>query len=165
MDNHTGPVRHPPDGPFPFSPELSLNAASPQLCLQQRFFTAPCRGRRLCRPFCPVSPDYLFCRNAATVAPRASFFCCARKSRQKDALGDAIYCALTRAILFDALFGRRIAIFPKLSLPTNVLHAVTGRLHQFRFCSFPEYSANLVHALPLQTFAMERKNCAPSANA
>ena len=26
-------------------------------------------------------------------------------------------------------------------VPTNVLHAVIGRLHQFRFCSFPEYSA------------------------
>ena len=37
------------------------------------------------------------CGNAATVAPRAYFFCLARKSRQKDALGDAIYCALTRA--------------------------------------------------------------------
>ena len=31
-------------------------------------------------------------------------------------------------------------------VPTNVLHAVIGRLHQFRFCSFPEYSANLIHA-------------------
>ncbi len=26
-------------------------------------------------------------------------------------------------------------------VPTNVLHAFAGRLHQFRFCSFPEYSA------------------------
>ena len=26
-------------------------------------------------------------------------------------------------------------------VPTNVLHAVAGRLHQFLFCSFPEYSA------------------------
>ena len=48
----------------------------------------------------------------ATVAPRAYFFCCARKSRQKDALGDAPYCALTRAILFDALFGRKIVRLP-----------------------------------------------------
>ena len=31
-------------------------------------------------------------------------------------------------------------------VPTNVLHAVTGRLHQFRFCSFPEYSAGRAHA-------------------
>ena len=32
-------------------------------------------------------------------------------------------------------------------VPANVLHAFTGRLHQLRFCSFPEYSANLVRAL------------------
>ena len=54
----------------------------------------------------------VFNSDAVTVAPRACFFCCARKSRQKEALGDAPYCALTRAILFDALFGRRIATVP-----------------------------------------------------
>ena len=32
------------------------------------------------------SPDCLFCGNAATVPPAAYFFCCARKSRQKEAL-------------------------------------------------------------------------------
>ena len=47
----------------------------------------------------PVSPDCLFCGNTATVSPTACFFCCARKSRQKDALGDAPYCALTRDFL------------------------------------------------------------------
>ena len=39
----------------------------------------------------------VFNSDAVTVAPRACFFCCARKSRQKEALGDAPYCALTRA--------------------------------------------------------------------
>ena len=63
------------------------------------------------------------------------------------------YIARCRArFSFDALFGRRIAIFPKLSLPTNVLHAVTGRLHQFRFCSFPEYSTGRCRHRPLQTY-------------
>ena len=61
--------------------------------------------------------NFLFCGNAATVASQTYFFCCARKSRQKDALGDAIYCALTRAILWplrglNALFGRKAATFP-----------------------------------------------------
>ena len=46
------------------------------------------------------------------MSPTAYFFCCARKSRQKDALGDAPYCALTRANLFNALFGRKTVIFP-----------------------------------------------------
>ena len=69
------------------------------------------------RPFCPVSPDCLFCSDTATVASQTYFFCCARKSRQKDALGDALYCALTRANFWplrglNALFGRRIVIFP-----------------------------------------------------
>ena len=27
-------------------------------------------------------------------------------------------------------------------VPTNVLHAFAGRLNRFRFCSFPEYSAD-----------------------
>ena len=31
-------------------------------------------------------------------------------------------------------------------VPTNVLHALAGSLHQFRFCSLGEYSANLIHA-------------------
>ena len=50
-------------------------------------------------------------------------FCLARKSRQKDALDE---------LLFSRL----------LSVPKNVLHADAGRLHLFRFCSFPEYSAD-----------------------
>ena len=54
----------------------------------------------------------LFCGNAATVASQTYFFCLARKSRQKDALGDALYCALTRAIFIYALFGRRIVTVP-----------------------------------------------------
>ena len=81
------------------------------------FCTAVCRGGRLCLPACPVSPDFLFCSDTATVAPRACFFCCARKSRQKESLGDAPYCALPRAIFLplrglNALFWRRIATIP-----------------------------------------------------
>ena len=79
--------------------------------LRQRFCTALCRGRRLCRPFCPVSPDCLFCSDTATVASQTYFFCCARKSRQKDALGDALYCALPRAI-FSRPGGRRFFTLP-----------------------------------------------------
>ena len=58
------------------------------------------------------SPDFLFCGDTATVASQTYFFCLARKSRQKDALGTR-YIARSRArISFNALFGRRIAIFP-----------------------------------------------------
>ena len=52
----------------------------------------------------------VFNSNTVTVAPRAYFFCCARKSRQNDALGDAPYCALPRAILFDALTGAELLL-------------------------------------------------------
>ena len=44
------------------------------------------RGRCPHRPACPDSPDCLFCSDIATVAPRAHFFCLARKSGQKEAL-------------------------------------------------------------------------------
>ena len=70
-----------------------------------------------CRPTCPVSPDCRFGSYTATVPSATYFFCLARKSGQKEALGDAIYCALTRAIFWplrglNALFGRRIATVP-----------------------------------------------------
>ena len=58
-----------------------------------------------------------FCSYTTTVPPAAYFFCLARKSRQKEALGDALYCALTRAIFWplrglNALFGRKADTFP-----------------------------------------------------
>ena len=94
--------------------------------------------------------------NAATVSPTAYFFCCARKSRQKDALGDALYCALTRAIFWplrglNALFGRRIAIIPiaygsdecttrscgqTVSISVLLISGILGRL---RFCTIGAY--------------------------
>ena len=61
-------------------------AAAPQMCLRRRFCIVPCRGGRPCPPACPDSPDCLFCSDIATVAPRAHFFCLARKSGQKEAL-------------------------------------------------------------------------------
>ena len=74
------------------------------------------------------------------------------KNGEKRGAGDALYCALTRAIFWplrglNALFGRRIATIPMAFGSVNVPHAFAGRLHQFRSCSFPEYSANLIHAL------------------
>ncbi len=42
----------------------------------------------------------------------------------------------------NALFGRRIATIPMAFGSVNVPHAFAGRLHQFWFCSFPEYSAD-----------------------
>ena len=42
---------------------------------------------------------------------------------------------------FDALTGARRIHLQWFIVPRNVLHAFAGRLHQFRFCSFPEYSA------------------------
>ena len=98
-----------------------------------RFCTACCRGRCLHRLFCPDSPDCLYCGYTPTVASQTYFFCLARKSRQKDALGDALYCALTRAIFWplrglNALFGRRIATIPMAFGSVNVPHAFAGSL-------------------------------------
>ena len=60
------------------------------------------------RPFrCSSSPN---CKRFAGLQFGSA--CLARKSRQKDAPGDALYCALTRANLFDALFGRRFVTSP-----------------------------------------------------
>ena len=68
-------------------------------------------------PFVRIHRTAVKCSDTAAVASQTYFFCLARKSRQKDALGDAPYCALTRAIFWplrglNALFGRRSAIFP-----------------------------------------------------
>ena len=63
------------------------------------------------RPFYPVSPNYRACGDTATVSPTAYFFCCARKSRQKDAQ-ETRYIARCRARFFDALFGRRFVTSP-----------------------------------------------------
>ena len=43
------------------------------------------------RPFVRIHRNYLFYGNTATVAPRAYFFCLARKSRQKDALRNDLW--------------------------------------------------------------------------
>ena len=96
----------------------------------------------------PASPDCLFCGDTATVAPRAhSFLSCQKRMGRKEALGDASYCALTRVIFWllrglNALTGTELLFSRLLSVPKNVLHADAGRLHLFRFCSFPEYSAD-----------------------
>ena len=72
----------------------------------------PAAGGRS-RPFrCSSSPN---CKRFAGL--QFGSICLARKSRQKEALEDALYCALTRAIFWplrslNALFGRRIVIFP-----------------------------------------------------
>ena len=57
-----------------------------------RFFVNICRGRCPHRPFCPDSPDCHFHGNAVTVASQTHFFCLARKSGQKEALGDGAGC-------------------------------------------------------------------------
>ena len=120
-------------------------AVTLQLCLRRPTFSVASEPRPLVR-------FHRNCRaygNAATVAPRAYFFCCARKSRQKEA-PETRYIARSRArFLFTPYSGAGLRPFRWLSVRMNVPHAISGRLHQFRFCSFPEYSANLVHALHL----------------
>ena len=72
----------------------------------------PAAGGRS-RPFrCSSSPN---CKRFAGLQFGSVWL--VRKSRQKDALGNALYCALTRANFWplrglNALFGRRIVIFP-----------------------------------------------------
>ena len=39
-----------------------------------------------------------FCKFASSLAPQAYFFCCSRKSMQKEELGTRLYCAHTRAV-------------------------------------------------------------------
>ena len=73
---------------------------------------------------------FLKCGIAASVPPAAYFFCLARKSRQKDALGDAIYCALTRANFWplrgpNALFGRKTVTFPT-AFGSNIAYRFVG---------------------------------------
>ena len=121
--------------------------------------------------FFQYSPNCLFCGNTASVPPAAHFFCCARKSRQKEALGDASYCALTRAILWplrglNALFGRRIAIFPTAyssdectthscgqTVSISVL-LISGILGQSHSCTAP--CRDRCRHRPLQTFTKKR---------
>ena len=45
-----------------------------------------CRGGRLCRPFCPDSPECRFYSNTVTVPPAAYFFWLVRKSMHKETL-------------------------------------------------------------------------------
>ena len=59
-------------------------------------------------PFVRFHRTAIKCGNAAAVSPTAYFFCLARKSRQKDALGDAPYCALTRANFFTPYSGAEL---------------------------------------------------------
>ena len=112
-----------------------------------------CRGGRPCPPFCPDSPNYRACGDTATVAPRAhSFLSCQKRMGRKEALGDASYCALTRANFWplrglNALFGRRIAIFPiafnsdkcttRICGQTEIMSLllISGILGRLRFCT------------------------------
>ncbi len=61
-------------------------------------------------PFVRFHRNYPCCGNAATVPPAAYFFCCARKSRQKDALENDLW--RLRADSFQRPDGRRIATIP-----------------------------------------------------
>ena len=132
---------------------LRIPFLHPQPLLRRRFCTAPCRGRRLCRP--DVSGWHrtaVKCGDTATVASQTYFFCCARKSRQKDALGRVLYCALPRASFWplrglNALFGRRFVTSPIAfnsgkcttricgqTASTSVL-LISGILGRLRYCT------------------------------
>ena len=161
-------------------------AVTLQLCLRRPTFSVASEPRPLVR-------FHRNCRaygNAATVAPRAYFFCCARKSRQKDALGDAPYCALPRAIFIYALFGRRIATVPMAFgadkcttrslgqtaiIPFLLISGILGRLRYCTACcrgrcrhrplqTYMKDEQGRQSRPPLQRFAIERKYWAPSAH-
>ena len=149
-----------------------------------------CRNRRSAADFVPhpvgadahigalfrYSPECRFYSNTVTVPSATYFFCCARKSRQKEALGDALYCALTRAILWplrglNALFGHRIAIFPTAyssdectthscgqTVSTSVL-LISGILGRLRFCTIGVY----VDGLPFPQQRVLPSPCAATA--
>ena len=110
---------------------LRIPFLHPQPLLRRRFCTAVCRGRRLCRP--DVSGWHrtaVKCGDTATVASQTYFFCCARKSRQKDALGRVLYCALPRASFWplrglNALFGRKTVTFP-IAVGSDVSYRSVG---------------------------------------
>ena len=127
------------------------------------------------RPFrCSSSPN---CKRFAGL--QFGSICLARKSRQKDALGDALYCALTRAIFWplrglNALFGRKADTFPiaygsgkcttRICGQTASISVllISGILGQFRSCTAP-CRGRCGHR-PLQRFTVERKYSAPPAN-
>ena len=75
--------------------------------------------------FFRYSPEFLLCGDTAAVPPAAYFFCCARKSRQKDALETVLYCSLTRAILFDVLFGRKTVTF-SIAFGSDIVYGFVG---------------------------------------
>ena len=89
------------------------------------------------RPFrCSSSPN---CKRFAGL--QFGSICLARKSRQKDALGDAPYCALRRAIFWplrglNALFGRRIVIFPIAFASDTAYRSVGADAHIGPFGQF-----------------------------
>ena len=74
------------DGDFPVGTGDAEFAAGPLPFLRRRFCMAPCRGRRLCRPFSGWHRSSVFNSETVTVASQTHFFCLARKSGQKEAL-------------------------------------------------------------------------------
>ncbi len=111
------------------------------MLLRGKFCTAPCRGGRLCLPdvsgihrtsLFAVTPQLCLRRPTFSVAPEKV----GKKMRR-----DALYCALMRANFFTPSSGANLQPCRWFSVRINVLHAVTGKLHQLRYCSFPEYSA------------------------
>ena len=73
------------------------------------------------RPFrCSSSPN---CKRFAGL--QFGSICLARKSRQKEALETVLYCSLTRAILFDALFGRKTVTFPT-AFGSDIVYGFVG---------------------------------------
>ena len=101
----------------PVSPEVpnllrDRNCAFGDLRPRKLHIPRPAAGGRP-RPFrCSSSPN---CKRSAGL--QFGSVCLARKSRQKDSLGDALYCALTRANFWplrglNALFGRRFVTIP-----------------------------------------------------
>ena len=119
----------------------------PQPLLRRRFCTAPCRGRCLHRPSCPILPELPL--NAVTprlLLRRPTFSVAPEKVGKKMRL-DAFYIARCRARFFDALFGRRFVTSPIAfnsgkcttricgqTASTSVL-LISGILGRLRYCT------------------------------
>ena len=107
-----------------------------------KFCTAPCRGGRLCLPdVSGIHRTSLFAVRPQLCLRRPTFSVAPEKVGKKMRL-DAVYIARSRArFCLTPSSGANLQPCRWFSVRINVLHAVTGKRHQLRYYSFPEYSA------------------------
>ena len=141
-------------------------------------------------PSCPVSPELPCVRQRRNCRSAGLLFLLRQKKQAKRGAGDALYCALTRAIFIYALFGRRIATVPMAFgadkcttrslgqtaiIPFLLISGILGRLRYCTACcrgrcrhrplqTYMKDEQGRQSRPPLQRFALERKYWAPSAH-